>query len=83
MTQIEKLYAQLVANRTSVRFRDFQRILEAFGFALERVNGSHHVYRHPAASRPLSIQPRGNQAKPYQIDQFFDIVEEFGLKIGK
>lgn len=55
MTQIEKLHAQLVANRTSIRFRDFQRVLEAFGFTLERVNGSHHVYRHSAASRPLSI----------------------------
>lgn len=83
MTQIEKLYAKLVRNRAAIPFREFQRILEAFGFALERVNGSHHVYRHPAASRPLSIQPRGNMAKPYQIDQFLDIVEEFGLKIGK
>ena len=83
MTQIEKLFAQLVANRGSIRFRDFQRILEAFGFSLERVNGSHHVYRHRAASRPLSIQPRSNRAKPYQVDQFLDIVEEFGLKIGK
>jgi hypothetical protein len=83
MTQIEKLYAQLVASRGSFRFRDFQRILEAFDFTLERVNGSHHVYRHPAASRPLSIQPRGNNAKPYQIEQFLDIVEEFGLTIGK
>lgn len=83
MTQIEKLYTQLVASRSSFRFRDFQRILEAFDFTLERVNGSHHVYRHPAASRPLSIQPRGNLAKRYQVDQFLDIVEEFGLKIGK
>jgi predicted RNA binding protein YcfA (HicA-like mRNA interferase family) len=83
MTQIEKLYAQLLANRGSIRFRDFQRILEAFDFTLERVNGSHHVYRHPASSRPLSIQPRGNRAKPYQVDQCLDIVEEFGLKIGK
>jgi predicted RNA binding protein YcfA (HicA-like mRNA interferase family) len=83
MTQIEKLYAQLVANRSSMRFRDFRRILEAFGFSLDRINGSHHILNHPAVSRPLSIQPRGDKAKPYQIDQFLDIVEEFGLKIEK
>lgn len=83
MTQIEKLYAQLLANRTSMRFRDFRRILEAFGFTLDRINGSHHIFKHPAVSRALSIQPRGDKAKPYQIEQFLDIVEEFGLKIGK
>ena len=83
MTQIEKLYAQLVTNRASMRFRDFRRILEAFGFTLDRVNGSHHIFKHPAVSRALSIQPRGDKAKPYQLDQFLDIVEEFGLKIGK
>jgi predicted RNA binding protein YcfA (HicA-like mRNA interferase family) len=81
MVKPAKLYTQLLASRTSMRFRDFQRVLEAFGFTLDRINGSHHQYKHPAASRPLSIQPKGNMAKPYQIDQFLDIVEEFGLKI--
>jgi hypothetical protein len=33
--------------------------------------------------RPLSIQPRGNMAKPYQIDLFLDMVEEFGLEMGE
>ena len=83
MTQVEKLYAQLIANRNSMRFRDFRRILEAFGFTLDRINGSHHFFKHPAASRALSIQPRGDKAKPYQIDQFLDIVKEFGLEIEK
>jgi predicted RNA binding protein YcfA (HicA-like mRNA interferase family) len=83
MTKIEKLYTKLLASRTSMRFSDFQRILKAFGFELDRINGSHHQYKHPLASRPLSIQPKGNMAKPYQVDQFLDIVEEFGLKIGE
>ncbi len=83
MTQIEKLYAKLVASRASMRFSDFRRILEAFGFTLDRVNGSHHIFKHPAASRALSIQPRADKAKPYQIDQFLDMVEGFGLKIEK
>ena len=83
MIRPAKLYASLLASRTSMRFRDFQRVLEAFGFTLDRTNGSHHQYKHPLASRPLSGQPKGNMAKPYQIDQFLDIVEEFGLKIEK
>ncbi len=56
MTQIEKLYAQLVANRTSKRFRDFPRILEAFDFTLERINGSRHIFKLPAVSRDYSAQ---------------------------
>ena len=83
MTQIEKLYARLVATRTAMRFADFERILKAFGFSLDRINGSHHIYKHPTVSRRLSIQPRGGQANPYQIDQFLDIVEEFGLEMKK
>jgi predicted RNA binding protein YcfA (HicA-like mRNA interferase family) len=83
MTKIEKLYARLVANRRSIPFRDFRRILEAFGFSLDRINGSHHIFKHPAVSRALSVQPRADEAKPYQIDQFLDIVEEFGLEMKK
>jgi len=83
MTQIEKLYARLVQSRAAMRFADFERILKAFGFALERVNGSHRIYKHAEVPRRLSIQPRGGQAKPYQIDQFLDIIEEFGLEIEK
>jgi predicted RNA binding protein YcfA (HicA-like mRNA interferase family) len=81
MVKPSKLYAQLLTSRTSMRFRDFERILKAFGFSHEGTKGSHHKYDHPLAARPLSIQPKGNMAKPYQIDQFLDIVEEFGLKI--
>lgn len=83
MTQIEKLYARLVKNRAAMRFADFERILKSFGFTLDRINGSHHIYKHPAVLRRLSIQPRGGQAKPYQIDQFLDMVEEFGLEMKK
>lgn len=81
MIKPAKLYTRLLESRTSMKFRDFQRVLEAFGFTLDRINGSHHQYRHPLATRPLSVQPKGNMAKPYQIDQFLDMVEEFSLTL--
>ena len=83
MVKPSKLYQHIVATRSSIRFQDFQRVLGAFGFTLDRIKGSHHNYRHPSVPRPLSIQPRGNMAKPYQIDQFLDIVEEFGLEMDE
>ncbi len=65
----------------NVGFTEFCRLIERFGFELRRVSGSHHIYRHPGAARPLSLQPRNGEAKPYQIAQFLDIVEEYGLRM--
>ncbi|MGI8774558.1 MAG: type II toxin-antitoxin system HicA family toxin [Actinomycetota bacterium] len=51
-----------------MRFSDFQRLLEGFGWTLDRQEGSHQVYRHPSVPERLSVQPdRNGQAKPYQI----------------
>ncbi len=84
MTRTAKLYDWILANpRASLPFRDFERILAAFGFSLVRTAGSHRQYRHPQVPRILSIQPRGKEAKSYQIEQFVDMIEEFGLKMDE
>jgi hypothetical protein len=51
-------------------------------FTHKRTRGSHHIYVHPKAKRPLSVQPRGAEAKGYQVAQFMAIVEEYGLTMG-
>jgi predicted RNA binding protein YcfA (HicA-like mRNA interferase family) len=63
----------------NVAFDEFRWLIEAFGFELRRISGSHHIYRHPRVPRPLSLQSRGREAKPYQIKQFLETVAEFGL----
>ena len=67
----------------NVGFTEFCRLVEAFGSTLRRVSGSHHIYRHPDVPRPLSLQPHQREAKPYQISQFLDMVEEHGLKMER
>lgn len=43
-----KLLARLTRGaQANVRFADMQALVEAFGFRLIRVNGSHHLYSHP------------------------------------
>ncbi len=64
-----------------IPFRDLQRLLEKLGFRLSRVSGSHHIYVHSNVTRPINIQPDGKDAKPYQVRQLRDIIEEFGLKL--
>lgn len=66
---------------TNVRFADAQRLAEALGFELDRVRGSHHIYRHPAVGQRINLQARGGQAKPYQLRQLLDLVERHALRL--
>lgn len=81
MVSARNLFSGLRAARRSTRFRDFQRVIEAFGFRLERITGSHHIYWHPVVREPLNIQSVGNMAKSYQIDQFLATVRDNGLEM--
>jgi predicted RNA binding protein YcfA (HicA-like mRNA interferase family) len=82
MTQTAKLYAWLLANpRATMAFRDFQRLLVAFGFVHVRTRGSHHAYHQSVANKTLIVQPRGKDAKPYQVEQFLAMVEAFDLTL--
>jgi hypothetical protein len=77
-----KTWEKVLGGSRNIRFDDFVRLIEAFGFAHRRTSGSHRIFSHQRATRPLSLQPRNGQAKPYQIAQFLELVEEFGLTLG-
>ena len=84
MVKPSKLYQQLLSGRAGIiSFRDFVRLLEAFGFRHHRTNGRHHVYGHPMLERPLIIQPIGKDAKAYQVAQFLDMIERAGLEMDE
>jgi predicted RNA binding protein YcfA (HicA-like mRNA interferase family) len=57
-------------------------LVEAFGFHLSRVEGSHHIFAHPDVPELINIQNVGGQAKPYQVRQFLKLVERYNLKLG-
>ena len=82
MTRIRKLYERLLANpRSTISFRDFEKLLAAFGFEHARTTGSHRQYVHPKLSRPLPVQPSSKDAKAYQVREFLELVEKHGLYI--
>lgn len=83
MVRTSKLFAQMQSAKGTARFREFQRVLVAFGFVLTRTKGSHLIYKHPVVARPFPVQPRGDEAKVYQIEEFLDIVEHYGLRIDE
>ena len=56
-------------------------LLSAFGFELDRVSGSHHIFKHPDIPELINIQKVRGQAKPYQIRQFLKLVERYNLHL--
>lgn len=82
MVRPERVLEKVLGGSRTLPFREFEKLLLAFGFELQPVSGSHRIYCHPRVDRPLSIQPRGKDAKPYQVRQFLDMVETFGLNLG-
>ena len=83
MVKPAKLLQRLLQGSRNISFRDFQRLLEAFGFRLTRVSGSHHVYGRAGIDRPLIIQPNGKDANTYQVEQFLDMIEAQGLSLDE
>lgn len=84
MTKPSKLYALLMqTSARQVSFRDFIALIEAFGFTHARSKGSHQSFVHPDSAQLLVIQPKGKDAMPYQVRQFLDMVEEYGLTLEK
>lgn len=81
MASDKRTFESVLGGTGSIAFRDLERLLLKLEFRLARTSGSHCIYVHPKASRPLSIQPLGKDAKRYQIRQLRDIIKEFGLTL--
>ena len=58
-----------------------QRLAEGFGFRLERVSGSHHIYAHPSIPELVNLQEVDGRAKPYQVRQFLRLIERHALTL--
>ena len=66
----------------NVAFRDMVKLVECFGFRLQRTTGSHHIFTHPNVPELVNLQDVGGEAKPYQIRQFLRLVERYSLKLN-
>jgi predicted RNA binding protein YcfA (HicA-like mRNA interferase family) len=81
MVRLSKIFDAVLQGQGMITFQALQRLLNGLGFRLDRVSGSHRIYVHPDVPRPINIQPVGKDAKPYQVRQLRDMIEEFGLKL--
>jgi predicted RNA binding protein YcfA (HicA-like mRNA interferase family) len=84
MTKASRLYEQFLSNPgTIVSFRDFERLLAAFGWEHKRTKGSHRQYLHPKVPAVLTINPDGKSAHRYQVRLLLEFIEEYGLHIAE
>lgn len=82
MGKKRKLLKRVLSGSKNIRFDEFTGLIEALGFALERISGSHHIFSHPAVPQTISAQPDQNgQAKPYQVRQLTKLIEKYALKL--
>lgn len=65
----------------NVRYRDPVALVEALGFRLGRVAGSHQIYVHPRIDELVNLQDVGGQAKPYQVRQVARIALRYALPL--
>lgn len=62
-----KINSKVLDGETIIRFAEMCRLVEAFGFKLDRITGSHQIYVHPNVQELMNLQEVKGKAKPYQI----------------
>ncbi len=78
-----KLLKKILMSIKNVSFKDMQLLAEYYGFHLDRINGSHHIYVHPKIEELVNIQNVKGNTKPYQVRQFLSLVERYNLQLGE
>jgi predicted RNA binding protein YcfA (HicA-like mRNA interferase family) len=68
-----------LAGSKNIKFSEMVTLIEAFGFSLERISGSHHIFTHPQVTEIVNIQNNKGEVTPYQVRQFLSIIEEYNL----
>ena len=82
MASAEKLLRKIRQSRKNVKFNDAKKLVLALGFELDRTKGSHFIFKHPAHETAfLNLQESGGEAKPYQLKQILNAIDEYQLEI--
>jgi len=83
MGQREKLLDKILRGTSdaNINFDDLRRLLKALGFG-ERIRGDHHIFTRAGVAEILNLQPKGAQAKAYQVKQVRFVILRMDLRIN-
>lgn len=76
-----KLLQKLLSGSKNIRFSEATTCAESFGFRLDRIKGSHHIFVHPDVPELVNLQDVNGKVKPYQVKQLLEIVERYNLQM--
>jgi hypothetical protein len=68
MSQSDRLLLRILRGTSdaNIPFEGLCQLLRRLGFD-ERIRGSHHIFTKEGVQEILNLQPKGRQAKPYQV----------------
>ena len=80
MTKHDKTLERILrgASDANIPFGDLCGLLQSLGFD-ERIKGSHHIFARENIEEILNLQPKGGNAKPYQVKQVRNVVLKYKL----
>ena len=76
-----KLLEKALRNPTGLQFEEAKKLAQVFGFRLDRVSGSHHIFNRPDIPQLVNLQNCRGKAKAYQVKQLLKLVELHDLPI--
>ena len=81
MNRHERIRRRLLGGRSdaNVRFDELRSLLLNLGF-VERVRGSHHIFRKDGVAERINLQRDGSHAKPYQMRQVRQVIIKYRLE---
>ena len=80
MAKYTKTLRRVLSGRAdaNIAFNDLRNVLLELGF-VERVRGSHHIFTREGVTEILNLQPKGAQAKAYQVRQVRTLILKYQL----
>ena len=80
MSQSDRLLLRILRGTSdaNIPFKGLCQLLRRLGFD-ERIRGSHHIFTKEGVEEILNLQPKGRQAKPYQVKQVRAVLLQYRL----
>jgi hypothetical protein len=80
--KLQKLIQLVLSGQSdgNIGFNELCNLLARYGFE-QRVRGSHHVFHKTGVNEIINLQPKGANAKAYQVKQVRDLMVKYRLNV--
>lgn len=80
MGKCDKLLIKILSGMSdaNISFSGLCQVLKRMGFK-ERIKASHHIFIKKGVEEILNLQPKGHQAKPYQVKQIREVILKYRI----